>query len=248
MAKKRKPPSLHIQDFFGTYNTYRIFALKSEQFNFTFANKLSKALNVSFTLLSDFDYVSEKLSAKFAVFYAEYAQQEPIHCLLLENKTGTNQQELFSVKTGKKSHLVNYSLFEESLYLFNNNGLRCFESEFSDVDYLLLLFARKNIEEESFSHFLRNITPFKAKDVSYLLKREQTSSETKIASFLRDFFCKFEVKGNQFSRRKEMELLAPVKQIPRKNLRYPITEYLENNSISDNIHISEKYLKLLSED
>jgi len=245
MAKRRKNPSLHIQDFFGTYNTYRIFALKSEHSIFTFASKLGKALDVSFTLLSDLEYVSEKLSSQFAVFYAEYTQQESIHCLLLENKTETNQQELFSSKAEKKSHLVNYSLFEESLYLFNNNGLRCFESEFTDMDYLLLLFTKKNIENDTFLHFQKNITSFKAKDVSYLLKREQTSTEVKIVSFLRDFFCKYEVNANQFIRRKRMELLAPVKQIPENNLRFPIPVQLENDSIAHNLQISDVHLALL---
>jgi len=248
MAKKRKNPSLHIHDFFGAYNTYRIFALKSELSAFTFANKLSRALNISFTVLSDFDYVSEKLSAQFAVFYAEYAQQESIHCLLLENKTGTNQQELFSSKTGKKSHLINYSLFEEFLYLFNNNGLRCFESEFPDADYLLLLFSKKNIEKETFSHFSKSITLFKAKDVSYLLKREQTSAEVKTVSFLRDFFCKYEVSANLFSRKKKMELLAPVKQIPVQNLQFRIPAPIENNSIAHNLQLSDEYLALLAEE
>jgi len=247
MAKK-KNPSLSIHDFFGSYNTYRIFALRSERSMFAFANKLSKALNVSFTLLSDFEYVSDKLSANFAVFYAEYAQQETIHCLLLENKTATNQQELFSSKTVKKPNLVNYSLFEESLYLFNNNGLHCFELEFPDMDYLLLLFSKKNIENDIFAQFSKNLTPFKAKDISFLLKREQTSAEAKKVSFLRDFFCKYEVHANRFLRRKKMELLSPVKQIPVQNLQYRFSPIIETDSLYDNLQLSSENLVLLAEE
>jgi len=248
MANKKKKPSLFVQDFFGTFNTYRIYTLKSELSMFAFANKLSKSLNVSFTLLSDFDYVSDKLSANFAVFYAEYPLQESIHCLLLENKTGTNQQELFSPKTGKKSHIINYSLFEESLYLFNNNGLRCFDIEFADMDYFLLLFTKKTTENEIFLQFPKNINSFKAKDVSYLLNREQTSAEAKTVSFFRDFFCKYEVYANQFLRRKKMELLAPVKQIPKHNLQFPITAPLENDSISGNLQLSNVNLAILADE
>jgi hypothetical protein len=248
MAKQKKKRAVQIQDFFGTYNTYRIFALKSDFSTYNFANKLGKALNVSFTTMPDFDYVSDKLSARFTVFYAEYAQQESIHCLLLENRTETNQQELFTSKINKNSHLVNYSLFEESLYLFNNYGLRCFDMEHADMDYLMLLFTKKNIENEAFSHFLANITLFKSKDISYMLKREQTSAQAKTVTFLRDFLCKYEVNANLFSRRKKMELLAPVQQIPVQNLQFPMPIRLENNSIVDHLQLSEEYLLFLAED
>lgn len=249
MVKKDKHHSLHIHDFFGTYNTYQIFALQSDLSVFTFANKLGKALNITFTVLSDFDYVLNKLTAHFTVLCAEYTQQESIHCLLLENKTETNQQELFDSKTTDKTpHLLNYSLFEESLYLFNKTGLRCFDLNFTDVDYLLLLFAKKDIEQEILKQFLKNITPFKAQDISYLLERNKTSAEKKIVSFLRDFYCKYEVSANQFSRKKKMNLLAPVQQIPTQNLQYPIPILLEHDSIVDNLQLSEEYLAFLSEE
>ena len=247
MAKKKKNISLNIHDFFGTYNTYRIFALQSDLSAFPFANRLGQTLHVIFTLLPDFEYVSNKLSACFKVFYAEYAQNDPIHCLLLENKTETNQQELFISKTEKKQHLLNYSLFEESLYLFNNQGLRCFDLKLADIDYLLLIFTKKNIENEMLLQFLNQLSPFEAKDISFLIEREQTSTEGKIASFLRDFYCKHEVKANQFSRRRKMDLLAPVKQIPTQNLQFPIPILLENDSITDNLQLSEEYLSFLSE-
>jgi hypothetical protein len=247
MAKKKKQ-ELHIHDFFGNYNTYRIFVLRSDIPGYNFANKLGKTLNVSFTVLPDFDYASNKLSARFSVFYAEYERQESIHCLLLENKTETNQQELFDSKTVKNLHLLNYSLFEESLYLFNNNGYSCFQSNFADMDYFLLLFAKKNIEKELFSQFLKNITSFKAEDISYLLEREQTSAEKKNASFFRDFLCKYEVNANLLSRRKKMEFLAPVKHIPKQNLQFPIPISLENESLANNLQLSKEYLDLLRED
>jgi len=248
MAKKRKKQELNIKDFFGNFNTYKIFALQSGLPAFNFANSLNKMLNVSFTVLPDFDYVSNRLSARFAVFYAEYKQHESIHCLLLENKTETNQQELFSSKTVRNSHLLNYSLFEESLYLFNNNGYSCFNSQFVDVDYLLFLFAKKNIEKELFSQFLKNITLFKAEEVTYLLEREQTATDAQNASFLKDFLCKYEVNANLFSRRKKLELLGPVKQIPKQSLQFPIPIHLENNELPDNFQFSEEYLALLAPD
>jgi len=248
MGKKNKKHSLSIQDFFGTFTMYRIFSMKSDFSVFNVANKLSQALDVTFTVLPDFDYVSDKLSAKFTIFYAEYCRKESIHCFLLENKTKTNQQELFGAKTEKKPHLINYSLFEESLYLFNNNGLRCFEIKFSDLDYLLLVFTKKDVENDRFSQFSSLISSFKANDISYILEKEQTSAEAKTASFLKDFLCKYEVNANQFSERKKLEILSPVKQIPPQNLLYRITIPLENKSLKSNSQISEEYLALLMED
>jgi hypothetical protein len=249
MAKKQKRKALNIPDFFGTYNTYRIFALQSDSSEFSFAHQLGQATETSFTVLPDFEYISKKFTAQFTVFYAEYSQEESIHFLLLENKTVKfNQQDHFISKSEKKLQFQTLSLFEEWLYLFNNQGFHCFDLGIHHVDYLLLLFAKKDIETVVFAQILQKITPFHAKDISYIIEKEQTATEEKIVEFLRDFYCKFEVKANHFSRKKTFDLLAPIKQIPRQNLQYPILILLENNAITDNIHISEEYLAILREE
>ncbi|MCL2434585.1 MAG: hypothetical protein FWD09_00415 [Lentimicrobiaceae bacterium] len=245
-TKPKKTPSLKIHDFFGTYNTYRIFALQSDLSAFPFANQLGQAEQITFTILPDFEHVSDQFSARFAVFYAEYFQKEPIHCLLLENKTLLNPEERIVSKTEKKLTFQTGFLFDEWLYLFNNQGLRFFDLEFANMDYLLLLFAKKNIENEMFSQFLTNISSFKIKDISYLLENEQTSVGAKMVSFLRDFYCKHEVKANIFSKRRNMALLAPVQQIPHQNLQFPIPIRLENDTIADNLYLTEEYLAFLS--
>jgi hypothetical protein len=248
MAKRKTIPSLKIHDFFGTYNTYRIFALQSSLSAFPFANKLGKTENTTFTVLDDFERNSNNYSAHFTVFYAEISQQESIHCLLLENKSVIDQQNQFISKTEKRLSFQTGFLFEESLYLFNNQGLRCFDIEQGDIDYFLLIFAKKNIEKEVFNHFFQKLAPFKAQDLTYLLEREQTSSEKKAVDFLRDFYCKYEVKANHFSRKKEMKLLAPVKQIPHHNLQFPIPIILENESAAHNLNLSDEYLAFLKEE
>ena len=253
MAKKkivRKKPahSLQIPDFFGTYNTYRVFALQSELSAFPFANRLGQAEQITFTILPDFEHTFQQFSTRFAVFYATYCQKEPIHCLLLENKALLNPEDRIVSKTEQKLTFQTGFLFDEWLYLFNNQGLRCFDVPFADMDYLLLLFAKKNIEKEMFSQFMENISAFKIKDISYLLETPQPSvAAEKIVSFLRDFYCKHEVKANQFSRRREMDLLAPVQQIPSQNLQLPISKWLENDTIVDHLQLSEEYWVFLSE-
>ena len=249
MAKQKKKKTLNIPDFFGTYNTYRIFALQSELSAFSFVNLFGKTVETTFTVLPDFEYESNKFTAKFQVFYAEYSQEESIHFLLLENKTiKFNQQDYFISKSEKKLPFQTLSLFEEWLYLFNNQGLHCFDLKLENVDYLLLLFAKKDIENEVFSRFLQKITPFSAKNISFLIEREQTSDEVKIVSFLRDFYCKYEVKATQLSRQRKIELLSPVKQIPKQNLQYPIPILLENNAMNTNLQISEECMRILEED
>jgi len=248
MAKKKKN-TLNIHDFFGTYNAYRIFALKSDSSVFPFANQLGQAIQTTFTILPCFEYNSDKYFALFTVFYAEYSQQDSFHCLLVENKAViSNQQELFISKAEEKLSFQTLSLFEEFLYLFNKQGFRCFDTDFEDIDYLLLLFAKKNIENEMFSQFLKKIETFKVKDVSYLLEKNQTSNETKIVVFLKDFFCKYEVRSHQFLRKKEKDLLAPITQLPRQNLQYPIPILLENNALADNLQLSSEYLRFLEEE
>jgi hypothetical protein len=249
MAKKKKAPLLNIPDFFGTYNTYRIFGLKSGLSSFPFANQLGQTQHTTFTILADFEYSSDKFAAQFNVFYAEYSQNESIHCLLLENKALiSNQEELFVSKAEKKLSFQTLSLFDEYLYLFNNQGLRCFELGFEDMDYLLLLFAKKDVETDIFSHFSRNLIPFKAQDITFLLEKQQTSAQEKIVTFLRDFYCKYEVRANQFSRRRKMDLLAPAQQIPNRNLQFPIPIRLENDLLVDNLQLANEYLSLLTEE
>jgi len=247
MAKGKKNPSLDIRDFFGIYHTYRIFALQSGLSAFPFANKLGQAERTTFTILPDFEYVSNKIAGRFTVFYAEYSQKAPIHCLLLENKMLVNPEDRIVSKTEEKLTFQTGFLFDQWLYLFNKQGLRCFDSTFVDMDYLLLLFAKKNIEEEVFLQFKENLSSFKIEEVSYLLEREQTSSEAKIAAFLRDFYCKHEVKTNQFLQKRKAHLLAPVQQIPKQNLQFPITAKLDHNVMVDHLQVSEEYLAFLND-
>ena len=246
MAKKKTPPSLQIHDFFGTYNTYRMFALQSELSIFPFANQLGKAEQITFTVLPDFEYTSNQRSGCFSVFYATFSKKEPIHCLLLENKTLLNPEERIVSKTEKKLTFQTGFLFDEWLYLFNNQEPRCFESEFADMDYLLLLFAKNNIENDLFLQFLKNISSFKFKEITYLLERHQTSVEKKIVDFLRDFYCKYEVKANQFLQKRKMNLLAPVQQIPEQNLLYSVRR-LELEAVAE-MQLSEECLGLLLEE
>ena len=254
IAHKTTKQQLHnvqIGDFFGVYSTYRVFALKSTKPALNFADNLSKTLNVAFTALPDFHYEADNLSACFTVFYAEFKQKESIHCLLLENKTETNQQELFSLKLEKNSRLLNYSLFAEPLYLFNANkktGYRCFKSKCKDVDYLLFIFAKKDIDSELFSQFLKKITPFKAEEVPYLLKQKQLLVEGKRISLLVDFLGRYEVIANELTKRKKLDILGPVKQIPKQNLESSITISLSSDPLTDNMQLPEEYLALLTED
>jgi hypothetical protein len=247
MAKKKKTPFLNIPDFFGICNTYKIFALKSNLSAFAFANTLGKIQNTTFTILPDFEYATNHFSAHYAVFYAELSAQESIHCLLLENKSIIDQQQQFVAKTEQKWRVQTGFLFEEWLYLFNNQGLHCFELEWEDIDYLLLFFAKKDIDHDTYLHFTKNLAPFQVRDVSYLLERQQTAAQEKIVEFLRDFYCKYEVNANQFSRKRKTNLLAPVQQIPRQNLQFIIPARLENETLADNWQLADDYLALLTE-
>jgi len=245
MAKKKKTPLLKIVDFFGICNTYTIIALKSELSAFPFANTLGKLLNTSFALLPDFEYASHQFSAHYTVFYAELTRPDSVHCLLVENKAVIDQQQQFLSKTEQKWNLQTGFLFEEYLYVFNKNGLRCFDVEFSDVDYLLFLYAKKNRGKDATYQFSNRLDIFQAKDVSFLLEQQQTSNQEKIVVFLRDFLCKYEVNANRFSIKRKLNLLAPIQQIPSSNLHFSFPVRLENEGVADNLQVAEDYLELL---
>jgi len=247
-VRTKKPSLLEIPDFFGTCSTYRIFGLKSEVSTFPFVNRLGKTLQTTFTVLADIENSRDQFSARFNIFYAELSQNESIHCLLLENKALIfNQEEIFVSKAERKLPFQTLSMFDEYLYLFNNHEPRCFEVEFEDIDYLLLLFAKKDIENEMISVFSKKLTSFQAEDLSFLLEKKQTSAQEKMVTFLQDFFCKYEVLGTQFSRKRKMALLAPIQQIPVQNLQNQIPARLENEIAADNFQLAEEYLAFLTE-
>jgi hypothetical protein len=246
MAKRRKQTSLDIHDFFGAYNTYHVFALKSELPVFPFVNKVKQTTHLSFSFLSDIERVVDNFSARFSVFSAELAHQEPIHFLLLENRAVVDQQMQFKSKAEKKLPFQTGFLFEEKLSIFNNYGYSSFSITQPDIDYLLIVYAKKGIENEVFNQTMSRFTPFSVKNISYLLERSQTSLEVAIRKFLRDFIYAHEVKANQFSRRKKLDMLGPVRQIPVQNLQFRIPATLENESLPENVQIPEKYLELLS--
>ncbi|MDR0205687.1 MAG: hypothetical protein LBI45_00245 [Bacteroidales bacterium] len=246
MAKRRKPSALDIQDFFGAYNTYHIFALKSELPLFPFVNKVKQTAHLTFSLLSDIERIVDNFSARFSVFCAELAHREQIHFLLLENRAVVDQQMQFKSKTEKKLPFQTGFLFEEKLSIFNNYGYFSFGISQPDIDYLLIVYSKKGIENEVINQILSRFTTFGVTDISYLLERSQTSLEVAIREFLRDFICVHEVKANKFSRRKKLDLLGPVRQIPPQNLQFPVPATLENESLPKNVQISEKYLELLS--
>ena len=247
MAKKQKN-QLFIHDFFGAYNTYRIFALHSELSAFPFANQLGKAENITFTALPDFACASNNLSGSFTVFYAEFFQQETIHCLLLENKSKLDSEKLFISKAEKNLSFQTGFLFDEWLYLFNNQGLRCYDLNLLDADYLLLLFAKKSMDNDLFSGLLKNISRFHAQDISYVLDRRRTAAEIKTVDFFRSFYCNYEVQANQFSRKKKVDLLAPIKLIPNQNLLFPLPVRFDNDALPDYVQLSEEYLSLLQDE
>ena len=247
MAKKNKN-QLFIHDFFGAYNTYRIFVLHSEWSAFPFANRLGKAENITFTALHDFACTSNNLCGSFTVFYAEFSQQETIHCLLLENKSKLDSEKLFISKAEKNLSFQTGFLFDEWLYLFNSQGLRCYDLDLLDADYLLLLFAKKNIDNEVFTQFLKNISPFNAQDISYVLDRRRTAAEIKTVDFFRSFYCNYEVQANRFSRKRKVDLLAPAKQIPNRNLLFPLPVRFDNEALPDYVQLPEEYLQLLQDE
>jgi len=246
MAKRRQPSSLDIKDFFGEYNSYQVFALKSELPVFQFVNKVKQTAHLTFSLLSEIERVVDIFSARFSVFCAELPQQEPIHFLLLENRAVVDQQMQLKSKAEKKLPFQTGFLFEEKLSIFNNYGYSSFGISQPDIDYLLIVYAKKGIENEVLNQTLSRFYPFAVNDVSYLLERSQTSLEVAIREFLRDFICVHEVKANKFSRRKKSDLLGPVRQIPVQNLQFPVPATLENESLPENVEIPEKYLELLS--
>lgn len=248
-SKKTKQEEFTINACFGMNNQHRIFSLQSEKPALILANLLGKKLQTTFASLPDFSYKSEKFQATFQVFYTQIAQKNSVNCLLLENKTlSFNKQDVLRSSKEKKLGFQTLSLFEEWLYLINNQGFTIFNGNVFNADYLLLFYAKKDYEIDPLKEVKKQLKPQIIRDVTNLLNVAQKSNHSKIDEFLRELFCNLEVEASLYLHRKQISALGPIRNIPANNLRVQFPISLKNSKNTfPNLEFSDSKLKLLKE-
>lgn len=247
MKTKNKLPS-KLDDFFGSKNEYRVFAIKSSLSLIPFAAQFERITSSSFSFLTEFYADEDKNKAQFGVMYSLISEQENLHCAIIENKTNQfSTKNTIPSKVEKNLSFQTLSLFEDVLYMFNNEGLTIFKTPLPYYDFLIFIHVEKGRNIDSFVKTILNHKDFKTIDISSLIYITEEKQNKKIGFFLKNIFCSIEVSIGKFHQNKIQTLLGPIYKIPESNLVNPLKVQIESQ-ITENLtlNVNPEYIRLLT--
>ncbi|MBO4656102.1 MAG: hypothetical protein J5644_11205 [Bacteroidales bacterium] len=218
MARKKKP-TYNFNDFFGNANQYHLLGAQTGESFFSFLATLEKYLGTDIRSIGEFEYLSKDFECQFQMAFAKIKEPCDISLIILENKsTLFNQKGYPTAKKERNLSFHTLSLFDEFCYILNSQGIYIHPWEHTDCDYLLMYYARKDINIISFSDFLSHIP--KARSFSYPdLFADELPDKDKSAKrkFFEDIFCDAEIRIAQWEQNDMKRLLGNTK-IPDNNL------------------------------
>lgn len=239
-----------IKDFFGTKNEYSIFAVKSNLSLFPFTSNFEKITSTNFYYLTtiEADPISNK--AQFNVMYSLIFKEENTHCYIIENKTTQYaNKEVIQASVEKKLSFQTLALFDDTLYLFNKEGLSIFKSNFAYYDYLILIHNQKNKDISFLVDSLFEQKNLKPIDISSLLTSKNPKQDKPIELFLQHTFCSLEVSTLDFQHHQTLSKIGSIFKIPDENIVNPLKVLIEEE-ITDKLtlNFNPDYLRLLTND
>jgi hypothetical protein len=239
-----------IKDFFGTKNDYNIFAVKSNLSLFPFTSNFEKITSTNFFYLTTIEADPSNNKAKFNVMYSLIFKEENTHCYIIENKTTQfANKEVIQASVEKKLSFQTLALFDDTLYLFNKEGLAIYKSFFAYYDYLILIHNEKNKDISSFVNTLFDQKNLKPIDVSTLLNSNNKKQDKPIEVFLQKTFCTLEVFTVQFHHNQTLAKIGPIYKIPDENIVNPLKIYIDPNITEKRtLNFNSDYLRLLTND
>jgi len=246
---KKKKFNAKITDFFGSKNEHFIFAVKSDLPLLAFAHQSGQKLNCSFSYLFDNEVQVNSLQSSFHVMYANISEDRNIHCYIIENKTIRYDKSIFlKSKKEKNCSFQTHSLFEDYLYMFNNQGFSIFSCSFTDIDYLIFAFTDK---ESHFSDFREKMFSFSQKncaEITDMLHAKKDKKEIERTHFLQDLFCTMELKSSEQNQENNHKGMLPRFTIPEENLKERLYNVNENITKTLTENFNKNYYRLLTEE
>ena len=162
---KSTTKNITLADSFGQRNDYFVFAVKSDLELVPFISQLSQTLKVDCATLGDIE-TPLPFQAGFCSFYA-YAAEDKLNLFVLENKTSRCVEEVVA-ESEKVLPFHTLSLFETEAFLCNSGGHCEFSWNYTNADYLFLIYVDKG----------HDITPFrKSLNESGFLRYEDQTEE-----------------------------------------------------------------------
>lgn len=228
--KKPKPkptPTFEIHDFFGTTKDYYLFAVRSPQALLPLAAKLANFLQRDFSIVNEYQLDNELFTANFNVACCTWSKHDGTQLLLVENKTTNGETKVVS-KTERHLNFRTLSLFEDFYYIFNADGMRIEPWQFADVDFLCLIYTKKEfgiapIREKLVScPFIKCEPAIEITDAPRTLTKEEKKvlkNDLKALQNIKNLILELETFAMQFRVKSISKLLAPNQTISAENSR-----------------------------
>ena len=237
-----------VNIFFGTKNEYKIFALKSDLSLIPFTAQFEKKIDTQFSYLTNIETNQNGYKAHFNVMYSLVSKEENLHCSIIENKTSLfNSEKLISSSAEQKLPFQSLSLFNDTLYLFNNEGLNIFKSTFSYYDYLIFIHVDKERNIDTLFHKIDEKKDFKLIDISPLLEKTENIKDMKVEIFLKNIFCSLEVFISKYHQNKIQTYLGSFHKVPESNIVNPLKLEIDSQ-ITENLtfNVIPEYISMLT--
>ena len=218
MAREKKP-TYNFNDFFGNTNQYHLLGAQTGESFFAFLAQLERHLRTDVRTIGEIEYHSKDYDCQYQMAFARISEPCPITLIILENKsTLFNHKGYPTAKTERNLSFHTLSLFDEFCYILNNQGIYIHQWEHTDCDYLLLYYAHKDNNINSFHDRLLRIPKARTKTTDNLFA-EDVPDKKKSAKrkYFEDVFCNAEIQIAQWEQENTKRLLGNTK-IPDNNL------------------------------
>lgn len=248
MMKGKHEYNKQINLFFGSKNEYKIFAVKSDLSLIPFAAKFEKKIDSQFSFLTTIETIQNGYNAQFSVMYSLVSEEDNLHCSIIENKTTQfSSENLKSSSVEKNLPFQSLSLFNDTLYILNNEGLKIFKSQFSYYDYLIFIHVDKERNIDSLIQKISALKEYKLIEITSLIEKPENNKKALVEVFLKNIFCTLEVFINKFHQNKIQSYLGSCIKIPESNLVNPLKLEIESEITEKmTFNVNPEYVKILT--
>lgn len=246
MAKQKKP-TYNFNDFFGYSNQYHLMGAQTGESFFTFLAKLGHYLQADVRVVGQTDYHSDKYDCHYLMAFTQL-ENPFITLIILENKsTLFNQKGYPTAKKERNLSFHTLSLFDEFCYILNSQGICIHQWEHTDCDYLLMYYANKEDNIDSFHEKLLHIPKTRVKATPNLFVEEvPDKKKSPKRKYFEDLFCDAQLKINQWEQDNIKRVMGNIK-IPDQNLSEQY-KYLYEDLTPPVVVFNSKYLEFVKKD
>lgn len=219
MARPKKP-TYNFNDFFGNSNQYHLAGAQTKESFFVFLATLERYLKTDIHSIGEFEYNSKDYDCRYQMAFARLNEPCDITLVIMENKsTLFNQKGYPTAKKERNLSFHTLSLFDEFCYIMNSQGISLHQWPHTDMDYLLLYYARKESNVSEFKQALSQIPGSTVVNDPDLFAEELTDRQkSSKRKFFEDIFCDAEIRILRWEQDHVAQLLCNNTKIPDNNL------------------------------